>query len=76
MAEVKRAISHAYLDENLFDFLQKQSLRDSLRAVLVSRWFPGRLDQVKQISQTDSFQEPPGYFMKMYSMYMRKLDEA
>ncbi len=76
LAEVKCAISHAYLDEDLFDFLQEQSLRDSLRAVLVGRWFPGRLDQVKQISQTDSFQEPPGYFMKMYSTYMRKLDEA
>ncbi|MDB9525145.1 hypothetical protein PN498_04030 [Oscillatoria sp. CS-180] len=76
LAEVKRAISHAYLDEDLFDFLLDPSIRESLLAVLVSRWFPGRLAEVKKILQTDEFQEPPGYFLEAYAMYMDRLKEA
>lgn len=76
LAEVKRAVSYAYLDEDLFDFLQEPSIRDSLLAVLVGRWFPGRLDKITEILQTDEFQEPPGYFREAYAMYMERLTEA
>lgn len=76
LAEVKQAISHAYLDEDLFDFLLDASIRESLLAVLVGRWFPGRLAEVKKISQTDDFQDPPGYFMEAYEKYMSRLEDA
>lgn len=49
LGEVKQAISHAYLDEDLFDFLQNAPIRESLLAVLVERSFPGRLAEVKKI---------------------------
>jgi len=76
LAEVKRTISHAYLDEDLFDFLQEPSTRESLRAVLVGRWFPGKLNDIKKISKADEFQDPPGYFVEAYAIYGSKLEEA
>jgi len=59
-------VNYAYVDEDLFDFLQAAEYRESLLAVLVGRWFPGRLAEVKKISQTDDFQDPPGYFREAY----------
>lgn len=76
LAEVKQAISHTYLDEDLFDFLLDASTREGLLAVLVGRWFPGKLAEVKKILQTDEFQEPPGYFLEAYAMYMDRLNEV
>ncbi|ASC69504.1 hypothetical protein XM38_004310 [Halomicronema hongdechloris C2206] len=75
-SEVKKAISHAYLDEDLFDFLQIPSTRESLLTILVRRWFPGQLEDIKKILQTDEFQDPPGYFREAYAMYMERLTEA
>ena len=74
-SEVKRAVAYAYLDEDLFDFLQETSLRESLLAVLVGRWFPGRLEDIKKIARTDDFQNPPSYFREAYATYMDRLDE-
>jgi putative restriction endonuclease len=51
LAEVKAAIEYAYLDEDLFDFLQEPRSRDSLIAILVARWFPGRLEEVKHVAE-------------------------
>jgi putative restriction endonuclease len=48
-AEVKRAIKYAYLDEDLFEFLQEPVSRTSLLIVLIARWFPGRYDEIEQI---------------------------
>ncbi len=76
MAEVKEAIAYAYVDEYLFDFWQDAPSRDSLQAVLVNRWFSGQLVGVKEISLTDEFQDPPGYFREAYAMYMDRLTEA
>ena len=76
LAEVQEAIAYAYVDEDLFDFWQDASIRDSLRAVLVSRRFPGQLAEVKEISLTDEFQDPPGYFRQAYAMYMTRLKQA
>ena len=45
-------------------------------AVLVGRWFPGRLAEIKEISRTDEFQDPPGYFRDAYAMYIDRLSEA
>lgn len=75
-AEVKQAISYAYLDEDLFEFLQEEKYRASLLAVLVGQWFPGRLAEIKKISNTDDFQDPPGYFREAYAMYIDRLKEA
>lgn len=59
LAEVKRVIKYAYLDEDLFDFLRDIKYRNGLLAVLVSRWFPGRLDEIQDILDTDDFRNPP-----------------
>jgi putative restriction endonuclease len=74
--EVKQAVNYAYIDEDLFDFLQAAEYRESLLAVLVGRWFPGRLAEVKKISQTDDFQDPPGYFREAYEKYMSRLEDV
>jgi putative restriction endonuclease len=76
LAEVQQAIAYAYVDEDLFDFWQDASCRESLQAVLVGRWFPGQLSEVKKISQTDEFQDPPGYFGEAYATYMDGLKKA
>ena len=72
LAEVQEAISHAYVDEDLFEFWQDTPCRDSLQAVLVGQWFPGRLTEVKKISRTDDFQNPPGYFRETDTRYRLK----
>ena len=73
---MKEAIAYAYVNEDLFDFWQAITYRESLLAVLVSRWFPGRLAEIKEISLTDEFQDPPGYFREAYAMYIDRLREA
>lgn len=55
LAEVKQAVKYAYLDEELFEFLQDPITRSSLVTVLVARWFPGKFQLVEEISQTDDF---------------------
>lgn len=57
LSEVKKAVKYAYLDEDLFDFLQSPISRSSLIAVLVAHWFPGKFDLVEEISQTDEFRD-------------------
>lgn len=59
LAEVKRTIKYVYLDEDLFDFLNEEKYRDSLLSVLVARWFPGRLEEIRAISKTHEFRDPP-----------------
>jgi hypothetical protein len=76
LAEVKQAIRYAYLDEDLFDFLLDVSIRESRLAVLVGHWFPGRWAEIKKISQTDDFQDPPGYVREAYEQYMSRLEDA
>jgi putative restriction endonuclease len=49
LAEVKQAIKYAYLDEDLFEFLQEPLSRSSLITVLIARWFPGRFEEIRQI---------------------------
>jgi putative restriction endonuclease len=66
LAEVKQAVKYAYLDEDLFEFLQDPITRSSLITVLVARWFPGKLELVKEISQTDNFRDPPEYLRDGY----------
>ena len=75
-AEVKRSVAYAYLDEDLFDFLHDEALRKSLQAVLVGRWFPGRLSDVKKIAATDDVLEPPAYFVEAYDTYVSVLTET
>lgn len=70
-AEVKRVIKFAYLDEDLFEFLQDPLSRSSLLAVLSARWFPDQLDLIEEISQTCKFKEPSEYLRNGY----RNLDE-
>ncbi|MFH7244084.1 MAG: hypothetical protein ACHWZW_14685 [Spirulina sp.] len=55
--EVKRSIEYAYLDEDLFDLMNISKYRESLLSVLVGQWFPGRLDEVMSIAETNLFSE-------------------
>lgn len=48
-AEVQRTVKYAYLDEELFEVLQKPLARASLVTVLVARWFPGQFELVENI---------------------------
>ena len=66
LAEVEQAVKYAYLDEDLFDFLQSSTSRSSLITVLVARWFPGKFELVEEISQTDEFRSPPEYLRDGY----------
>jgi putative restriction endonuclease len=66
VAEIRQVVKYAYLDEELFEFLQDPLSRSSLITVLVARWFPGRFELVKEISQTDKFRDPPEYLRDGY----------
>ena len=68
-AAVKRAIEYAYLDEDLFDLLKENRCRESLLSILVGRWFPGRLDEIREISETDTFRVPPISLEKMEAQF-------
>ena len=43
LLESKDAIKYAYLDEDLFEFLQDETVRKSLLEVLISQWFRGQI---------------------------------
>lgn len=66
LAEVRQAIKYAYLDEDLFEFLQDPMTRNSLITVLVAHWFPGGFELVEEVSQTDEFRNPPEYLKDSY----------
>ncbi len=69
LAEVKQAVKYAYLDEELFKFLQDPIARSSLITVLVARWFPGKFELVEEISQTDEFRDLPEYLRDRYEEF-------
>jgi len=73
-SEVKQAVNYAYLDEDLFDFLSIQKYRESLVTVLVARWFPGQLEEIKEIVNTDKLKEPLGTLVKSRYEYYLNLD--
>lgn len=56
--EVKKIIKYAYFDEDLFDFLRVDKYRNSLTIILISQWFPGRLEEILEIAKTNKFREP------------------
>ena len=66
ISEVKQVIQYAYLDEDLFDFLQEPPSRSSLLSILVARWFPGKFALVEQIAQTDELRNPLEYLRDDY----------
>jgi len=49
LSEVKQSVKYAYLDEDLFEFLQDPLSRSSLIIILVARWFPGRFEEIQKI---------------------------
>lgn len=66
LAEVRQAVKYAYLDEELFGFLQDPTTRSNLVTILVARWFPGKFELVEEISHTDEFRDPPEYLRNAY----------
>jgi putative restriction endonuclease len=53
-AEVNQAVQYAYLDEDLYDFLNIQKYRVSLLVVLVARWFPDRTSEISDILELNA----------------------
>jgi putative restriction endonuclease len=43
--EVKEAIKYAYIDDALFEMLQDLKTRESLKTILVQKWFHEKIDQ-------------------------------
>ena len=74
--EVKIAVDYAYLDEDLFDLLKIDKYRESLLAVLVGTWFPGRFSEIRNMSEVDDFKDPPWYFIRAYEKYMNRLEDV
>lgn len=66
LSEVRQIVKYAYLDEDLFKFLQAPSSRNSLVTVLVSRWFPEKIDLIEDIYQTDELRNSPEYLRNGY----------
>jgi putative restriction endonuclease len=64
---VKQAVNHAYLDEDLFDFLKDPITREILVNVLSSQWFPGKIDLIEEIFQSNTFRDPPEYLRVDYA---------
>jgi putative restriction endonuclease len=51
-SEVKKTVKFAYLDEDLFDLMNIQEYRSSFLTILVSRWFPGRHEEIEKIASS------------------------
>ena len=73
-AEVKRVIKYAYLDEDLFDLLQQPVARENLLRVLVSKWFPGQIDNILEISAIDKLDDPGAKLLEKYANFYAQED--
>ena len=54
---IQNAVQYAYLDDELFAFLQNESTRKELVAILIQTWFSDKSHQVEQLFQTNAFEE-------------------
>ncbi|MGK7906046.1 MAG: hypothetical protein AB4040_02300 [Synechococcus sp.] len=73
---VKQAISHTYLDEDLFDSLQDNVTNTSLRSVLVSRWFSGRYEETTRILKSQEILDENEYLQQKYASFYHCSDLA
>jgi putative restriction endonuclease len=75
-AEVKRAVKFAYLDEDLFDLLQVEKYRNSFLLILISRWFPGRFEEIERIATSEEFNPRNIFLDKIRSSYLRSIKDS
>jgi len=54
---LKDAVQHAYLDDELFDWLQNPSSRSSLVNILITTWFSEKAQQIESSLQINAFQD-------------------
>ncbi len=64
--QVKQAIKYAYIDDALFELLQDPLSRDSLRVILVHKWFSHKLEAYHQYLDTISSQKLSCYSQKLH----------
>jgi putative restriction endonuclease len=69
LSEVKKAVKFAYLDEDLFDLMNIKKYRESFLAVLVARWFPGRYEEIEEISLSEEINPCKIFSRKLESNY-------
>lgn len=55
--DLREAVWYAYLDDELFDWLQNPSSRASLVSILISAWFSTKTQQIEESLGVDAFQE-------------------
>ncbi|MEO1401248.1 MAG: hypothetical protein AAFV72_08315 [Cyanobacteria bacterium J06635_1] len=73
-AEVKRAIKFVYLDEDLFELLQDSESCESLRRILVSRWFSGQWALVEEIGSIQQLENEVSVLIQHYGRFYSKGD--
>ncbi|MFG6097879.1 hypothetical protein SPB21_21615 [Leptothoe sp. ISB3NOV94-8A] len=73
-AEVKRVIKYAYLDEDLFELLQQPIPRENLLRVLVSKWFPGQIDNIFDIAAIDKLDDTESKVLEKYARFYTQDD--
>lgn len=56
LSALKEAVQYAYLDDELFDWLQNPSSRGSLVVVLITAWFSDKTQQIEESLQINAFQ--------------------
>ncbi|EKV02179.1 hypothetical protein Lepto7375DRAFT_4399 [Leptolyngbya sp. PCC 7375] len=73
-AEVKRVIKYAYLDEDLFELLQQPVPRENLLRVLVSKWFPGKIDDILDIAAIEKLDDTESRLLEKYANFYAQDD--
>lgn len=57
LTALRNAVHYAYFDQELFEFLCQTESRIELVTTLIQCWFPGRIAELEEISQVDTFEE-------------------
>lgn len=57
LAALRNAVNYAYVDEELFNFLQNLESRNYLATALVQEWFPEQEGEFQNLYNVDAFQE-------------------
>jgi putative restriction endonuclease len=75
-AEVKRSVNFAYLDEDLFDLLHIEKYRNSFLLILISKWFPGKFEEIERIATSREFNPRNIFLDKIRSSYLKSIEDS
>jgi putative restriction endonuclease len=56
LAAIRNAVKYAYVDDELFEYLQDAGARVQLAEALIQKWFPAKAQQYDQLHQVDELQ--------------------